>query len=369
MTFMNIDAGHVEALPAVGGRPVQAHVFDAESIAAIDAALAAQRPLLLRGEPGIGKSQLARAAALVLRRAYVQQVVDARTESSDLLWSYDAVARLADAQLQGALKAMPTGPNKSVRERLAVRRYVTPGPLWWAFHWESARAQARIGGAAEPKPPDVGDAARRADSRRRCDPANGCVVLIDEIDKAESDVPNGLLEALGAGQFRPLGSTRHVVATGPQPLVMITTNEERALPDAFLRRCMVLHMRLPSVRNAPAEFKRKLMERGRAHFRAPGNRASSELLEQAADLLIEDRRAAEQARRMPLPGQAEYLDLVRAVLCLCGDDAEAQGAVLGRIADFALKKHPDAISETSPREAAVDVAQGRGHPPPPPARD
>jgi MoxR-like ATPase len=279
---MNIGAGHVAELPAVGNRPTQYHVFDADSISAIDAAMAAQRPLLLRGEPGIGKSQLARAAALVLRRAYVQEVVDARTESSDLLWSYDAVARLAEAQLQGALKVLP---DTGVGERLAVAGYVTPGPLWWAFDWTGAREQAVRVGAPEPEPPDAGDALRRADPKRCCDPRNGCVLLIDEIDKAESDVPNGLLEALGAGQFRPLGREHDVVATGPAPLVMITTNEERALPDAFLRRCMVLHMRLPSVVDAPDELKRILVRRGRAHFHALGSVAGKALLEGAADLL------------------------------------------------------------------------------------
>lgn len=183
------------------------------------------------------------------------------------------------------------------------------------------------------------------------------MVLIDEIDKAESDVPNGLLEALGAGQFQPLGSDRKVVATGPPPLVIITTNEEWALPDAFLRRCMVLHMRLPSVRDAPDDFKRIFVQRGMAHFRAPGNRASQALLEQAADLLIEDRKAAEQARHMPLPGQAEYLDLVRAVLRLTGEDAGAQAQVLARIAAFALKKHPDAIAQTPRRANAGDAGE------------
>ena len=363
MTFMPIAPGHAEPIPAVGNRPRQFHCFEADSIAAIDAALAAQRPLLLRGEPGIGKSQLARAAALVLRRAYVQQVVDARTESSDLLWSYDAVARLAEAQLQGALKEGPTHLRRGLRgdrrrdlnKRLAVSAYVAPGPLWWAFDWASAEAQARTAGAADPVPPDAGDAARRADPERRCDPANGCVVLIDEIDKAESDVPNGLLEALGSGQFRPLGSARDVVATGPAPLVIVTTNEERALPDAFLRRCMVLHLRLPSVKDAPAAFKRVLMERGRAHFSAPGETAGEDLLATAADLLIADRQAALLARRMPLPGQAEYLDLVRAVLCLAGDDPAAQETVLKRIAHFALKKHPDALAELPPEPDTTDA--------------
>lgn len=351
MTFMQIREGATIPIPAAGSRPPQFHVFDGESIDAIDAALAAQRPLLVRGEPGIGKSQLARAAALQLRRAFVHEVVDARTESRDLLWHYDAVARLAEAQLQGALKAPETLPEQDVRTRLAVARYVRPGPLWWAFDWTSAQDQAGVVKAREPEPPDAGDAERRADPQRRCDPANGCVVLIDEIDKAESDVPNGLLEALGAGQFLPLGGERPVVAAGPPPLVIITTNEERALPDAFLRRCLVLHLQLPDVRQEPQEFKRVLIERGEAHF----GKNLGALLERAADLLAEDRKTAEQARRLPLPGQAEYLDLVRAVLKLAGTDAEAQRTVMDRIADFALKKHPDAIAARprKPRQAGA----------------
>ena len=77
------------------------------TIDAVNAALAAGRPLLVRGEPGIGKSQLARGAAQCLERAYIQYVVDARTESRDLLWHFDAIERLTEAQLSGALKEDP----------------------------------------------------------------------------------------------------------------------------------------------------------------------------------------------------------------------------------------------------------------------
>ena len=97
----------------------------------------------------------------------------------------------------------------------------------------------------------------------RGDPATGSVVLIDEIDKAEPDVPNGLLEALGNGQFTPQGFGRPVVASGIPPLVVITTNEERTLPDAFIRRCLVLHLDLPK---EPDKLIAKLVERGKTHF-------------------------------------------------------------------------------------------------------
>ncbi len=271
MNFMNIQEGEQIALPGRGSRPNQVHVFDGESIRAVNAALAARRPLLVRGEPGIGKSQLARAAAKHLRRVYVHHVVDARTESRDLLWHYDAVARLADAQLAGALR----DSGEAVRERLMVRNYLHPGPLWWAFDWEGALRQAKAVGDASP-PQEEGEQGLPS-------PVNGCVVLIDEIDKAESDVPNGLLEALGVGEFTPLGRDSPVIAGDPPPLVIITTNNERALPDAFLRRCLVLHLMLPDDETA---LKKVLVYRGGRHFPdADGN-----VLNEAAQQLYLDRK-------------------------------------------------------------------------------
>ena len=323
MSFMNITEGHEVPLPGHGSRPRQVHVFDQDSIQAVDAALAAQRPLLVRGEPGIGKSQLARAVAIHLKRMYVQCVVDARTESRDLLWRYDAVARLADAQLAGALGERAT----AARKRLAVHRYLHPGPLWWAFDWESALSQAGLVGETAP-PQDEGKEGPPS-------PTNGCVVLIDEIDKAESDVPNGLLEALGSGEFTPIGGKRRIVASFPPPLVVITTNNERALPDAFLRRCLVLHLALD---DDETKLKQFLVERGRRHF----PNADDDVLKQAATQLYDDRKQAKDNRHYPLPGQAEYLDLLRAVMVLNEGDPAGQKETLRKIADYALKKHPDA---------------------------
>ena len=104
MKFLTAQHGDTVVLAASPTVPEPVHVWDRREIAAVNAALAAKRPLLVRGEPGIGKSQLARAAAKALGRAFVPCVVDSRTESRDLLWHYDAVARLADAQLLGALR-------------------------------------------------------------------------------------------------------------------------------------------------------------------------------------------------------------------------------------------------------------------------
>jgi MoxR-like ATPase len=209
--FMRSKAGDTVRLKATGAMPEPVHVFDEATVQAVDAALAAQRPLLVRGEPGIGKTQLARAVAKDLGRAYVQHVVDVRTESRDLMWRFDAVERLAEAQLRGALG----DKTEAVRKRLSVENYLHPGPLWWAFDWQDAQVQAEKVGVQVPEQPDGGN------------PDNGCLVLVDEIDKAETDVPNGLLEALGAGTFTPEGRHAPIEAKGIAPLVIITTNEER----------------------------------------------------------------------------------------------------------------------------------------------
>lgn len=310
------------------------HVFSDKEILAIETALAARRALLVRGEPGIGKTQLAKAAAVVLRRAFVSFVVDSRSESRDLLWYFDAVARLADAQVYGALlgrrgDAASPGSNeaeilKDLRAKLETDNFIHPRALWWGLNWKSAVRQAQRAMAPIPTP-------LKAD----CDPANGVVVLIDEIDKADAEVPNGLLEALGAGEFSVAGKPTPVRSEKDSvpPLVIITTNEERTLPDAFVRRCVVLQLRLPDARQELIEH---LVGRGRAHF---PNTVDTEVLTQAASMLAEDRERATERKWFPRPGQAEFMDLVRAVRELAGDDKEAQKAELARIARFALRKH------------------------------
>jgi MoxR-like ATPase len=313
--FIQIEPETAISLAARGHLPEQVHVFDEQSINAVNVALAARRPLLVRGEPGTGKSQMARAAAKALGRAYVQYVVDARTEPRDLLWRFDAVARLAEAQLRGATDE----DSQQVRIRLRVENYLQPGPLWWAFDWNDAARQATLVHEQPPIQVDGGDCQR------------GCVVLVDEIDKAESDVPNGLLEALGAGQFTPLGRAEPVEAKQIAPLVVITTNEERSLPDAFVRRCMVLFLPVPAKSDELIEL---LVRRGRAHFAD----VDEKVLRAGAELLAKDRDDARKAQLTPLPGQAEYLDLVRAVRAF-SDDAEGQVQTLERISAFALKKH------------------------------
>jgi MoxR-like ATPase len=316
------------------GLPEQYHLFDKDSAMAIRAALAARRPLLVRGEPGVGKTQLAIAAATVLKRPLLPKVVDSRTEARDLLWEFDAIMRLADAQIAAALfsgapadDGQVDGESRRLREeklrtRLAITNYVRPGPFWWAFDWASASEQA-AGSGTPPPPLEAG-----------ANPANGCVVLIDEIDKADTDVPNGLLESLGSGCFTPLGQSDPVEVKGEPPLVVITSNEERVLPNAFLRRCLILELKLPE---DDAELVEHLVKIAAAHFpKQP--KTSQTSFQKAAKILIADRRTARGLGTVPLPGQAEYLDLLRAVFLLAAESPKEQENLLESVARFAVRK-------------------------------
>lgn len=291
------------------------HVIDREAIQALNAALAARRPLLVRGEPGTGKSQLARAAAELLGRALVPFTVDALTEPRDLLYRVDDVARLAEAQIQSASPG--TG---GARAAVAVANFLSPGPLWWAFEWISASEQQSVGnGDCRPIRP-AGD----------WDDGKGCVVLIDEIDKADASVPNGLLDALGHGRFDVRGH-RPIRQAGAPPLVIITTNEERALPDAFLRRCLVLQLGLPTDEKT---LTRLLVRRGGAHF----PQADAQVLSEAAAMVVADRAVVKTRGLLP-PGLAEYIDLLR-VVQRPGSSVPQQLSLLAEVRRFALDKHP-----------------------------
>ncbi len=312
--------GDAIALPKWGSWPETMHVFTEESGYALRAAEAAGRPLLIRGEPGTGKSQLARAAAVATGRLFLSVVVHARTECQDLQWHFDAVARLGEAQILAHVA------EDERLERIRSQRFLSPGPLWWILDWQSAQAQWQMcANPLEPVPaqPDGWT------------PSKGGVLLLDEIDKADSDLPNGLLETLGNGDFTVpyVGTLVRQSESCPPPLVIMTTNEERELPDPFLRRCLVLPLSLPTEDQALFDF---LCERGRIHFQAV---CTKTVRRQAADILLKDRKEAVEQGRFP-PSQAEYLDLLRALSSMAAEEGE-QVALLNKISRFVFKKSPD----------------------------
>jgi MoxR-like ATPase len=241
---------------------------------ALDVALATGRPLLVRGPSGGGKSSLARNAARVLGWRYYEQVISSRTQAQDLLWEIDHLRRLQDAQIE------------KLREGLGS--YIRPGVLWWAFDRASARQQAqRFHGEDRGKTdhdPNLGDSHERA------------VVLLDEIDKADPDVPNNLLVPLGSLQFQVLEGAPVKTPEEQAPLVVITTNDERELPPAFLRRCVELVLEPPD--------RERLIEIGRLHY----PKAPRTLLEALADLIL----STPAGGTAQPPSIAEYLDTVRA---------------------------------------------------------
>ncbi len=258
----------------------------------VEVALAAQRPLLLRGEPGSGKSSLAAYIARNLKARYYEQVVTSRTSAEDLLWQFDAIRKLSDAQ------------TRSLGED---HDYVEPGVIWWAINRQTARRRGAPDGVAlkqKAVEPFAG-----VNSKRRKDRVT---VLIDELDKADPDVPNGLLVPIGSSEFR-IRETGSII-TPPENeadrvqlmLIVITTNETRELPEAFVRRCAVHYLEHPDVPKLVS-----IAARHSKRWTPPPRRKDRKLFKDVAERLIQLREDPTRKGQRP-PSTAEYLDAVRA---------------------------------------------------------
>jgi len=174
----------------------ETYVATDDLMMAVNAAVTLQRPLLVKGEPGTGKTQLAIEIANALKRPYFEWHIKSTTKAQQGLYEYDAVSRLRDSQLGDA----------RVKD---IRNYIVKGKLWECF-----------------------------------DSATPPVLLIDEIDKADIEFPNDLLRELDRMEFY-VYETHETVKTRHRPAIIITSNNEKELPDAFLRRCFFHYIRFP----------------------------------------------------------------------------------------------------------------------------
>ena len=176
----------------------ETYVATEDLTVAVNAAVTLQRPLLVKGEPGTGKTELARQVSAALGLPMLEWHVKSTTRAQQGLYEYDAVSRLRDSQLG----------DERVKD---VKNYIRKGKLWQAFE-----AESRV------------------------------VLLIDEIDKADIEFPNDLLQELDRMEFF-VYETGETIRARHRPVVIITSNNEKELPDAFLRRCFFHYIRFPDM--------------------------------------------------------------------------------------------------------------------------
>jgi MoxR-like ATPase len=217
---------------------------------AVNASVTLGRPLLIKGEPGTGKTQLALEVARALGRPIFEWHVKSTSKAQQGLYEYDAVSRLRDSQLGEARVA-------------DIRNYIVRGKLWEAFE--------------SPEQP---------------------VLLIDEIDKADIEFPNDLLRELDRMEFY-VYETRELVKARHRPAIIITSNNEKELPDAFLRRCFFHYIRFPD-----ADTMQKIVE---VHH--PG--LKRELLAEALGAFY---RVRETPGLKKKPSTSELLDWIKLLL-------------------------------------------------------
>jgi MoxR-like ATPase len=247
------------------------YVATPDLMMAVNAAVKLARPLLIKGEPGTGKTQLAEEIARALERPLHEWHIKSTSKAQHGLYEYDAVSRLRDSQLGDA----------KVHD---IRNYIVKGCLWEAF-------------VSEVQP----------------------VLLIDEIDKADIEFPNDLLRELDRMEFY-VHETRELVRARHRPIILITSNNEKELPDAFLRRCFFHYIRFPD-----ADTMEKIV---RVHY----PQLKKELLAEALGVFFEVRETPGLKKK---PSTSELLDWIKLLLAedippeaLRGDDPKKAIPVL-----------------------------------------
>jgi len=257
-----------------------AYVATEDLSVAVNAAVTLERPLLVKGEPGTGKTELARQVARALDLPMLEWSIKSTTRAAQGLYEYDAVSRLRDSQLG----------DPRVQD---VANYIRKGKLWQAFE-----ADGKV------------------------------VLLIDEIDKADIEFPNDLLQELDRMEFH-VYETGQTIRARNRPIVIITSNNEKELPDAFLRRCFFHYIRFPD-----AETMRRIVA---VHF--PGLKEA--LLTAALTRFFELRETPGLKKK---PSTSEVLDWLKLLLAedLAPEDLKADPATaLPKLHGALLKNEQD----------------------------
>ncbi|MEM9927957.1 MAG: MoxR family ATPase [Cyanobacteria bacterium P01_D01_bin.50] len=255
--------GEVQPKPGErrNGRLLYPYLPDKDLIEAVNLAIFLERPLLLKGEPGCGKTQLAHAVAYELNLPFENWCVKSTSRARDGLYIYDTVSRLRDAQLAAAGRLIKDNDIERINNAAS---YVQWGPLGRAF---------------------------QKDKRT--------VVLIDEIDKADIDFPNDLLQELEELRFT-VEETGQEIQAEASPIIFITSNDEKDLPDAFLRRCLFYYVKFPE----PERLKSII----HAIFSNPESEPSSVLVETAVERFQQLREEMDRGGARKKVSTSELID-------------------------------------------------------------